>query len=110
MVGCFPVKVKICWEMGGVPRELLFSGSFLGSNGNQIVEQFLTKVLGRLSMPKVSSSLIYKRDQDPRGECITEELTVRAWESGSRQDPQLIFLVPSKEFLFVPPSTGTAVP
>lgn len=64
-------------------------------------------------MPKVFSPLIHKRDQDPRGECITEELAIRAWElveSGRHQDPLLIFVVPSEEFLFVPPTTGTAVP
>lgn len=80
MLGCVPVRVKICWEMGGVLRELLFPGSFFGSSGNRIVELFLTFILGQLSMPKVSSPLIHKRD--PRGECITEELSVRGPGAG----------------------------
>lgn len=51
MAGCVPVKVKICWEMGRVPREFLSPGSFLGCSGKWIVEEFLPYVLGRLRMP-----------------------------------------------------------
>lgn len=42
MVVCVPAKVKIYWDMGGALRELLCLGGFLDSNGNRIVEEFLT--------------------------------------------------------------------
>lgn len=35
-------RSRFYWDMGGVLRELLCLGGFLDSNGNLIVEEFLT--------------------------------------------------------------------
>lgn len=74
--GCVPAKVKICWEMGGDAEEFHSLDSFLEATVLKRIVEFLPWVPGRLRVSKCSAPRFIKRDQDPGGEYITQELKV----------------------------------